>query len=61
MSDNTKTSIGLLDLLLVANIILKLTNNITWAWPIVLWPLWVEIIIAGISIIIYIIIWKIFE
>lgn len=61
MSNNAKTSIGLLDLLLVANIILKLTNNITWAWPIVLWPLWVEIIIAGISIIIYIIIWKIFE
>lgn len=61
MSNNAKTSIGLLDLLLVANIILKLTNNITWAWPIVLWPLWVEIIIASISIIIYIIIWKIFE
>ncbi len=57
MSDNTKTSMGLLDVLLVANIILKLTNNINWAWPVVLWPLWVELIIAGISIIIYIIIW----
>ena len=57
MSENAKTDIDFLTIILVMNIILKLTNNINWAWPIVLWPLWIELIIAGISIIIYIIIW----
>ena len=57
MSENAKTDIDFLTIILVMNIILKLTNNINWAWPVVLWPLWVELIIAGISIIIYIIIW----
>ena len=33
----------LLDVVLVINIILKLTGNIHWSWWLVLWPLWVSI------------------
>lgn len=35
----------ILDVILVINIILKLTGNITWSWKLVLWPLWVSIAI----------------
>lgn len=44
MNNNTGSSIGLLDVILVVNIILKLIGVINWSWWIVLWPLWVSII-----------------
>lgn len=56
MNKNTGSSLGLLDVILVVNIILKLIGIINWSWWVVLWPLW-----AGITIIIiFIIIVKVF-
>lgn len=52
----TGSSIGLLDIVLVVNIILKLIGVINWSWWIILWPLWVSIAIM----IIFIIIVKVF-
>jgi len=37
---------GILDVILVINIVLKLLDLITWSWWAVLWPLWVVLIIA---------------
>ena len=56
MNNNTGSSIGLLDVILVVNIILKLIGVINWSWWVVLWPLCVSIAI----IIIFIIIVKVF-
>ena len=56
MNNNTGSSIGLLDVILVVNIVLKLIGVINWSWWIVLWPLWASIAI----IIIFIIIIKVF-
>ena len=56
MNNNTGSSIGLLDVILVVNIILKLIGVINWSWWVVLWPRWVSIAI----IIIFIIIVKVF-
>lgn len=56
MNNNTGSSIGLLDVILVVNIVLKLIGVINWSWWVVLWPLWVSIAI----IIIFIIIVKVF-
>lgn len=56
MNNNTGSNIGLLDIILVVNIILKLIGVINWSWWVVLWPLWVSIAI----IIIFIIIVKVF-
>lgn len=36
---------GILDVILVVNIILKLIGTIDWSWRVVLWPLWADIII----------------
>ena len=36
---------GILDVILIINIVLKLLNLITWSWWAVLWPLWAELII----------------
>lgn len=36
---------GLLDVILVVNIILKLVGIISWGWLVVLWPLWVDFVI----------------
>ena len=49
MNNNTGSSIGLLDVILVVNIILKLIGVINWSWWVVLWPLW-----FGVAIIIII-------
>ena len=57
MNKNTGSSIGLLDVILVVNIVLKLIGVINWSWWIVLWPLWVSIAIM----IIFIIIVKVFQ
>ena len=45
MNNNTGSGIGLLDVILVVNIILKLIGVINWSWWVVLWPLWVIIVI----------------
>lgn len=37
---------GILDVILVINIVLKLLNLITWSWWVVLWPFWIILIIA---------------
>lgn len=53
--------IGLLDVILIVNIILKLlkvSTIATWTWVAVLWPLWVELGFLAIAIIIVIIIIK---
>ena len=39
---------GILDVILVINIVLKLLNLITWSWKATLWPLWAELIIIAI-------------
>lgn len=58
MNNNTGSSIGLLDVILVVNIILKLIGVINWSWWVVLWPLWVSIAIIIIFIIIVKVFWK---
>lgn len=45
MNNNTGSSIGLLDVILVVNIILKLIGVINWSWWVVLWPLWVILVL----------------
>lgn len=44
---------GILDIILITNIILKYFDLINWNWKTALWPLWTEIVI-----IILIISWK---
>lgn len=52
MNNNTGSSIRLLDVILVVNIILKLIGVINWSWWVVLWPLWISI---GVVVIIFVI------
>lgn len=52
MNKNTGSGMGLLDVILIVNIILKLIGAINWSWWVVLWPLWVSIAILIIFIII---------
>lgn len=52
MNKNTGSSLGLLDVILVVNIILKLIGVIDWSWWVVLWPLWISI---GVVVIVFII------
>ena len=47
-----KMSIGLLDVLLIVLIVLKLCGVIAWSWAVVLTPLWIEIGILVISIVV---------
>ena len=50
--------IGLLDVILIVNIILnllKVSTIATWTWAAVLWPLWIELGFLAIAIIIVII------
>ena len=58
MNNNTRSGIGLLDVILVVNIILKLIGVINWSWWVVLWPLWVSIAIIIIFIIIVKVFWE---
>lgn len=48
--------ITFLGLLQVAFIVLKLCGVVTWTWPVVLIPLWIDIAIVAIVLIIWIII-----
>ena len=49
------SGIGFLDALLLIFIVLKLIRIITWSWWVVLMPLWIEIILVIIFILIIII------
>lgn len=49
--------VGVLGVILIVNIILKLTKLINWPWSIVLWPLWISLILIFIVIVIAIIIY----
>ena len=42
---------GILDIILITNVILKYFDLIDWNWKIALWPLWTEIIIIILVII----------
>ena len=42
---HSSKGLGILDVVLIVNIILKLVGVITWSWSIVLWPLWVSIVL----------------
>lgn len=50
--------IGLLDAILLINIILKLVGVIDWSWKVVLWPLWVSIGLIILFLIIVLILLK---
>ena len=39
---------GMLEMILTVNIILKFFNLINWSWSATLWPLWAELIIIAI-------------
>ncbi len=58
MKHATYGGIGFFDLLLIVNIVLKLTGVINWSWWVVLWPLWIGIIVLIIFIIVFIKIFK---
>ena len=42
---HSSKGLGILDVVLIVNIILKLAGVITWSWSVVLWPLWVSIVL----------------
>ena len=46
MSNTTNSGSGFLSLLLVAFIVLKLTNYIDWSWWWVLSPIWISFLLA---------------
>ena len=56
--DNIKINVNssFLNIILLVNIILKLVKIINWSWTIVLWPLWTEI---ALILIILLILWVI--
>jgi hypothetical protein len=45
--------LGFFDVLLLINIVLKLTGVINWSWALVLWPLWVGLGLLAIILIIF--------
>lgn len=57
-SHNVGTDIGILDVILIVNIILKLLKLINWSWWLVLWPLWFGMIYFIILLIIIIFFYK---
>lgn len=50
--NNSRSGLGILDVILIVQIILKLFGLINWSWGLVLWPLWVSIVIIIIAVII---------
>lgn len=51
-------TLGFFGILALINIVLKLTHVIAWSWWIVFWPLWAELIIIIIFVIIFTFIFK---
>jgi hypothetical protein len=54
-------NLGFLNIVLLVNIILKLVKVINWSWAIVLWPLWAEIAIVTIMLLILWVIGKVYR
>lgn len=48
-----KMSVGLLEVLLIVLIVLKLCGVIAWSWAVVLIPLWIEILVISIVVVVY--------
>ncbi len=57
-SSSSSSGIGFAGLLTVAFIVLKLTGFIDWSWWWVLSPIWISAIIALVSIVIYVWLYK---
>lgn len=51
-----RTGLTLLDVLLVVFIVLKLCGVIDWSWMVVLWPLWVQLGLIAIVLIVFLIV-----
>lgn len=49
--------VGILGVILIVNIILKLTKLINWSWSIVLWPLWISLIFLFIILFVVFVFW----
>lgn len=45
-NNSNKKGLGVLDVILIVQIMLKLFGLIDWSWDMVLWPLWLILIIA---------------
>jgi hypothetical protein len=56
--EKSSGGLKLLDVLLVVFIILKLLKVITWSWWLVLIPLWIQLALAVIGIIVIVILEK---
>lgn len=54
------SGVGIFTVLLIVFIVLKLTGNISWPWPIVLIPLWIQLAALAILLIVFVIddIWE---
>jgi len=55
-SEIRSTGLTLLDVLLVVFIVLKLCGVIDWSWMVVLWPLWVQLGLIAIVLIVCLIV-----
>ena len=58
MNKNNRTSgagIGILEVVLVVNIVLKLVGVIKWSWIAVLWPIWVTVAVFVVLMTIFVI------
>lgn len=52
-NSSTSTGVGFVGLLTTAFIVLKLTGVITWSWLWVLSPIWINILLVILLIVIY--------
>ncbi len=55
-AETSRTGLTLLDVLLVVFIVLKLCGVIDWSWMVVLWPLWVQLGLIAIVLIVCLIV-----
>ena len=57
MSETKRVGLGFMDLLAIVFIVLKLCKVINWSWWWVLSPLWIQIVI-GILFVVIFIVWE---
>ena len=57
----TGGGVGFLGLLQIVFIVLKLIGKIDWSWPKVLIPLWIELGIVGVFIIVIAVLYGVFK
>lgn len=55
MENKAQSGIGFVGLLQLALIVLKLCKVITWSWAVVLIPLWIDLAIVAIAIILFVV------